>query len=55
MKEVKRHIYLLTEKDNDDFLPGYYFADETDGFHGPFSTLEETERILKDYIESLNY
>jgi hypothetical protein len=49
MDELKRtdtrHVYQGTD--------GYYFSDEAQELHGPFSTYEETIELLKNYAESL--
>lgn len=34
-------------------MPGWYFADETGGEHGPFATREETVKLILDYAASL--
>lgn len=34
-------------------IPGWYFSDEVDEMHGPFDTLEETQKILAEYGDCL--
>lgn len=35
------------------FAPGFYFVDETSAFNGPYSTLEEAQAALQEYVEHL--
>lgn len=56
MKEIEKYIYLNDETRYDygvEWLPGWYFADETEQLNGPFSTIEEARAAMKTYIETL--
>lgn len=53
---ISDHIFLVEESeqtDGDVILPGWYFVDEAEQGHGPFSTLEETQKNLDAYAEAL--
>lgn len=43
-------IQMLLE-DNGEWSAGWYFSDECQQLHGPFSTIEEANQILNDYIK----
>lgn len=54
-KEVQ-DIWLNEETtlgDGIEYLPGWYFTDETSDFHGPFGTREEAIQMLNQYCETL--
>lgn len=63
--KLPKYVYLYTEQEislmnsqDKEFQgitsPGYYFVDETECFmHGPFSTVNETEKALECYAKSL--
>jgi len=56
VKEIEKYIYLNDETRYDygvEWLPGWYFADETEQLNGPFSTIEEARAAMKTYIETL--
>lgn len=36
-----------------EYLPGWYFHDETGDEHGPFETIDETRENLKNYCAQL--
>jgi hypothetical protein len=46
------HIHLL-EIESGGYLSGWYFSDEVNQLHGPFSTFEETLSLLCEYGEAL--
>lgn len=45
-----KHIYC-NGKEKNGYLEGWYFVDEIETLNGPFSTLEECEKIFKDYCD----
>lgn len=45
MKPIKACIWSAPE--------GYYFSDEAEQLHGPYPSLELTERKLEEYIKEL--
>lgn len=49
-RQGKRYpsVHLLT-KEQEGYLPGWYFHDEAQQLHGPFSSLEETASLLDQY------
>ena len=50
-------IWLLAGKDTEstsDLKIGWYFADETGGFNGPFNTRAEAEAGLETYANNTN-
>lgn len=49
--KVYHHIYLVDEPTENMKDVGWYFSDECAQMHGPFSTLAETEKVLKDYCK----
>jgi hypothetical protein len=51
-EEVESHVWLLKE-DEGNYMKGWYFADETEGFHGPFSTIDEARSNLTRYAKEL--
>jgi len=46
--KVHENIKLI-KKENICYLSGWYFIDETYDWNGPFETIEECEKIFKDY------
>lgn len=53
----QEHPFIhLIEEDTESYLKGWYFEDETNNFHSdePIKTLEEAERLLKEYFTYLN-
>lgn len=52
-----KNIWHLTEdvQDGDDFYSaGFYFVDETQQLNGPYLTLLEANKALKNYIRFMN-
>ena len=47
------HIHLYMEEKNG-WSAGWYFSDELEQLHGPFSKLEETLEIYNKYVKQLN-
>ena len=53
-KNGNRYPYIfLFEKETEDYLAGWYFADECEQLHGPFSTFEETKELYENYMKDL--
>jgi hypothetical protein len=53
---VSDHLYLVMEStpgDGDVMLPGWYFADETEGSNGPFPTMDAAQEAFANYCKFL--
>lgn len=37
---------------HDNYLSGWYYADETDGLNGPFASAEDAKEALDEYLEN---
>ena len=51
--KLYHNIYLVDESIESTNDLGWYFFDGTEGLHGPFATLAETEKLLFDYCSQL--
>lgn len=44
--------FCLLMKESKGYLPGWYFTDESEDLHGPFSSFEEVTKLQKLYNEN---
>jgi hypothetical protein len=51
-QEHSDHIWEV--RDEKEYIDGWYFADETEQFNGPFNTKEEAEKNCKEYCRWLD-